>query len=69
MAANTCILILIGQLRSEAVHSEEHLLPFLLYQIFTDRLVSYRFISSMLTVCQKVSLDKLICINRAIKLR
>lgn len=52
--ANTCILILIGQLRSESVHSEEHLLPFLLYQIFTDRLVSYRFISSMLTICQKV---------------
>ncbi|XP_048758488.2 serine/threonine-protein kinase SMG1-like [Ostrea edulis] len=52
--ANSCIQILIGQLRSEVVHSEEHLLPFVLYQIFTEKLVSYRFISSMLTVCQKV---------------
>ncbi|XP_062590366.1 serine/threonine-protein kinase SMG1-like isoform X1 [Saccostrea cucullata] len=52
--ANACILILIGQLRSEVVHSEEPLLSFLLYQIFTERLVSYRFITSILTVCQKV---------------
>lgn len=52
--ANTCILILIGQLQTDVVHSEEPLLAFLLYQVFTQRLVSYRCVSSTLTICQKV---------------
>ncbi|CAC5378702.1 unnamed protein product [Mytilus coruscus] len=54
ISAHKCIKLIMGQLGSESVHCMESILPFILIQTCSVKMVSNQYITSLLSLTQKV---------------
>ncbi|XP_052059400.1 serine/threonine-protein kinase SMG1-like isoform X1 [Mytilus californianus] len=54
ISAHKCIKLIMGQLGSDSVHCMESILPFILIQTCTVKMVSNQYITSLLSLTQKV---------------
>ncbi|KAJ8319497.1 hypothetical protein KUTeg_004588 [Tegillarca granosa] len=53
IAGNSCLQLLMGQLKTEVLHSKDILLPFIVTQAFTNNAVSYKYTMSFISLLHK----------------